>query len=329
MEEALEELWRNARIALPVLRVDLREVAPEISDVTSLSAPHRVADALLRDSMLEGTFFRLSAIGRSFTDSTARNASPIFRVCPTALVFGLWDSTGPKGGLGAKFERALVSEIVGVGSRLGVKTASRIDPTQIVTRAADVYEAAEPGEGWTHDPAAARKDPKGNPIKVKTGRVSEVNHSNIPPSIDDIAGGVTIDYACHTVVISIAALRKLYFDGHDTAARAVLAALGLLAVVAAQARGYDLRSRCLLVPQEGKALRFDAVRRDGNTQPLTVELESAIAVYRESVAQLPESLRFTTAPGEPLATLTPSPKLAYLIQKSRELAAAGADVQGA
>jgi TolB protein len=38
-----------------------------------------------------------------------------------------------------------------------------------------------------------------------------VNHSNIPPSIDAPAGGVTIDMATHTVVLSLAALRKLTF----------------------------------------------------------------------------------------------------------------------
>ena len=33
----------------------------------------------------------------------------------------IWDSTGPKGGLGAKFARVLTSEIVGIGASAGVK----------------------------------------------------------------------------------------------------------------------------------------------------------------------------------------------------------------
>ena len=76
--------------------------------VTSLTAPHRIADALLRDSLLNGELFRLSDIGKSFADASTKNATALFKVCPTGLVFGLWDSTGPKGGLGAKFQRALV-----------------------------------------------------------------------------------------------------------------------------------------------------------------------------------------------------------------------------
>jgi len=326
MEEALQALWADKRVTLPVLVVDFREVAPDVGIVTSLSAPHRVADALLRDSLLDGTLFRLSAIGRSFTDATVRNAGPLFRVCPTGLVFGLWDSTGPKGGMGAKFARALTSEIVGVGAERGVKTQSRIDPAGIVTKAAEVLQAKDPNERWTHDPVLA-KQVKGVPQKLGDGRVSEVNHSNVPPTIDLLAGGVTIDRAEHTVVLSFAALRKIGFGGGDLEARTVLAALGLLAVLAGEHRGHDLRSRCLLVPRKGYALALEAVARDGSTTPLALDMEGAIALYEAAVKALPAALRFESKPGEPLATLLPSPKLAHLVRKSRELAAAGADIE--
>ncbi len=326
MEEALQALWDDRRIALPVVVVDFSVVAPDIGSVTSLTAPHRIADALLRDSLIDGTLFRLSAIGKSFTDATARNAAALFKVCPTGLLFGLWDSTGPKGGLGFKVARALISEIVGVNAVAGAKTASRIDPTGIVTKAADVLEATDANERWTHDPALAKKDKSGKPTKLGDGRVSEVNHSNIPPTIDTLSGGVTIDHASHSVVLSLAALRKLSFGGEDVKARTVLAALGLLAVLASESRGHDLRSRCLLVPQEGKALRLEIVRRDGTTQPLSLDLDGAIELYNAAAQALPVALRFANKPGEPLATLTPSPKLAHLVIKSRELAATGADI---
>lgn len=327
MEEALQALWADERIALPVIAVNFSDVAPDVGVVTSLSAPHRVADALLRDSLIDGTLFRLSDIGRSFTDATAKNAAPLFKVCPTGLVFGLWDSTGPKGGLGAKFARALVSEIVGIGVASGVKTTSRIDPTGIITKAADILEAADPNERWTHDPKLAKTTKRGEPVKLGDGRVSEVNHSNIPPTIDNVAGGVTVDEASHTVVLSLAALRKLSFGGGDVEARTVLAALGLLAVLAADSRGHDLRSRCVLVPKEGKALSLHAVGRDGRTQQLSLDLERAILLYADAVAALPSRLRFSSKPGEPLATLTPSAKLAHLVKKSRELAATRSEVE--
>jgi CRISPR-associated protein Csb1 len=329
MEEALQALWADKRIALPVIAVDFTADAPDVGIVTSLSAPHRVADALLRDSLHEGKLFRLSEIGKSFTDATAKNATPLFRVCPTGLVFGIWDSTGPKGGLGSKFARALVSEIVGVGVAFGSKTSSRIDPTGIVTKAADVLQAADANEGWTHDPKLAAKDSKGVPLRKGDGKVSEVNHSNVPPTIDELGGGVTLDHAMHTVVLSLACLRKLSFGTDDVAARTVLAALGVLAVLAAEGRGHDLRSRCLLVPRAGHALKLEAVKRDGSTEALSVDLTTAIAIYADAVNALPDTLRFTSKPGEPLATLTPSPKLVHLVKKSRELAATGLEIEDA
>ena len=79
----------------------------DLGRITVLEAPHRLADAIFRDSLLEGTLFRLSEMGRAITDARPGNATEMFRYAPTALLFGQWDSTGPKGGLGSKFQRAL------------------------------------------------------------------------------------------------------------------------------------------------------------------------------------------------------------------------------
>ncbi len=325
MEEALQALWADRSIALPVVSVDFSSIAPEVGRVTSLSAPHRIADALLRDSLLNGQLFRLSDIGKSFTDASTKNATALFKVCPTGLVFGLWDSTGPKGGLGAKFQRALVSEIVGINAVAGSKTESRIDPLNILKKAADIYVAADEKERWTTDASKAKKE-NGEPVKFgKEGKPSEVNHGNVTPSIDSVGGGVTIDEARHTVVLSLASLRRLGFTTGAEEARTVLAALGLLSVLAAESRGHDLRSRCLLVPKKGSALRLEAVAQDGGATPLDLDLAGAIALYNEAVSKLPDGVRFDKPAGEALAELMPSPKLADLVKKSRELAVAEAD----
>lgn len=324
MEEALEALWAAGEIQLPVVSVDFSSVAPEVGRVTSLSAPHRIADALLRDSMLDGQLFRLSDIGRSFTDASTRNATALFKACPTGLVFGLWDSTGPKGGLGAKFQRALVSEIVGIHAVHGSKTSSRIDPLNIMKT--DVYVAADDDQQWTTSVDKAKRNDRGELIRFgKEGKPSELNHGNVTPGIDTVAGGVTIDEARHTVVLSIASLRRLGFASGAAQARTVLAALGLLAVLAAESRGHDLRSRCLLVPRQGGALKLEVVARDGSTTPIELNLAGAIALYNQAVSNLPEGMKFDTPAGEAIAQLQPSPKLADLVKKSRELAAAGAD----
>ena len=95
----------------------------------------------------------------------------------------------------------------------------------------------------------------------KTTRPSEINHGNVTPSITDPdtgPGGVTFREAVQTTVLSLTQIRKLRFpDGkgatsvdRDIAGRAVIGALGILAVTLHQEDGYQLRSRCQLVPVE-------------------------------------------------------------------------------
>src|SRR5690606_15482508 len=78
-------------------------------------APHRIFDAILRDSELDGVPFRKTEIGERIRAAKPHDASAILEASPTALLFGAWNSTGEGGGLGAKFARAIVSEIIGVG----------------------------------------------------------------------------------------------------------------------------------------------------------------------------------------------------------------------
>ena len=203
MELALLEAHRAKRVALPLLltRFDQDEL-PRKFTVSSLEAPHRVADALFRDSLLDGVIFRKSDTGRVLDTADIRNAAGLFGLCPTALVFGLWDSTGPRGGLGAKFQRALVSEIVGYDAVAGVKTSSRIDSAGIQKSAGPVFRT-ESG-GWTLSEDNAKKGKGGKPVLYKLGskgqevtydrekgndipdqgRPSVINHGNVTPDYD-------------------------------------------------------------------------------------------------------------------------------------------------
>jgi CRISPR-associated protein Csb1 len=67
-----------------------------IGKVTSLQVPHRLADAILRDSQIDGIDFRKSEKGKGLNTVSPTNATSLFALCPTALVFGMWDSTGPR-----------------------------------------------------------------------------------------------------------------------------------------------------------------------------------------------------------------------------------------
>jgi CRISPR-associated protein Csb1 len=339
IEEALLEAWRRSEITLPVIAVDFSNIdgLADLEQITSLQAPHRVADALLRDSVdAGGTPFRQTAAGKACTDARPNHATAMYRYCPTALLFGVWDSTGPRGGLGTKFQRVLVSEIVGYDVLAGVKTASRIDPTSIEKKAGPVFESKnEPGEWTSLEQEAAIEKGKPKLFSRKgagdKGTPAAINHGNIPPSIDHEAGGVTMSHAVHTVVLSLAGLRRLRFqqrtdgtplptgerDRAEAAARTVLAALGLAGIVYQRRNGYDLRSRSLLVA--GEPLTFEILRQDGG-DPVQVTLADPAALVREALeAAAAEGLAWESSP----VTLVPTPKLAHLIRESRKLKAAG------
>lgn len=340
-ELALLEAVRNGELALPLVSVDFRahEHVRDLDLLSSLEAPHRVYDAILRDSLLEGRAFRLSDPGRAITEATTRSAAALFHYNPATLLFGGWDSTGPKGGRGSKFERAITSEVVAVGISRGVKTGSRIDPVAIELKAATVLEA-EDDFGWTLDPDEAAKDEKNNPKPVKgggegpPGRPAHINHGNVTPSIDAKSGGVTADEIVATTVLSFVALRRLRFpvnhhgaaiDGAtrrelEGAARTALAALGLAATVLAFEDGFDLRSRCVLTPIAPQS--FELLRRSGGepTQ-FTLEHDEALALVAEATAAV-------AALGLPWMTdellLQPADRLVDLIERSRKLTEASA-----
>ncbi|NQW03513.1 MAG: type I-U CRISPR-associated protein Cas7 [Acidobacteria bacterium] len=339
IEEALLEGWRRQELSFPVISVDFRgaEGLGDLEQITSLQAPHRVADAILRDSVdANGTPFRQTSVGLACTDARPNHATAMFRYCPTALLFGVWDSTGPRGGLGAKFQRVLVSEIVGYDVVAGVKVGSRIDPLAIEKKAGPVFESKLDEGDWTSIAAeAAMENGSPKPFSRKgagdKGSPATINHGNIPPSIDHESGGVTMAYAVHTVVISLAGLRRLRFqqftnggpipagerDAAETAARTVLAALGLAGVVYQNRNGYDLRSRSLLVA--AAPLEFELLPNDGG--------EPTRFVVADVAQLLREASDLAAAAGlvweQSVVTLTPTPKLVHLVAKSRALKAAG------
>ncbi len=201
LQEALDHPNEKKRITIPVLKVDFSEWSPtgkkaegerfidDVGTITSLQVPHRLADAILRDSQTkDGKKFRESDKGKALNTVSQRNATALYQLCPTALIFGMWDSTGPKGGLGAKFERAMVSEVVGVGATFGVRTASRIDPLISKTKGIVLYEGEE---GWVLNKSEARKDnANGKEILVgKKGKVSEANLGNVTPAFAKYSKG--------------------------------------------------------------------------------------------------------------------------------------------
>ena len=331
-ELALLEGWELGELSFPVPYVDFGQ-EDEIGDIgklTVLEAPHRLADAIFRDSLLEGTLFRLSDVGRAITDAQPRNATALFRYSPTGLLFGMWDSTGPKGGLGSKFQRAYVSEIVGLNAEIGKKVRSRLDPLQIekLTSGERAFNHRDHAEVWTFERDQAELDKRGKPIYAsrgaetgEAGQPSKINHGNIPPSLDTNAGGVTISQAVQTTVISLAALRRLRFAGHrrsaEIAARTAVAALGVASIAYQHEMDYDLRSRCLLIPEHPP--RVELLGRDGSpAEVVTIERQVAKSI-------LDQASSYASNAGIGWETeemvMVPAPKLVELIKRSRALSA--------
>lgn len=333
-ELALLEGYEDGSLIFPVPYVDFSEYG-DITDykkLTVLEAPHRAADAIFRDSMLDGTLFRLSEIGLAITDATPRNATSLFRFSPTSLLFGLWDSTGPKGGSGSKFQRIYVSEIVGFDVSVGQKVGSRIDPLQIdrVSPEDRVFNSSDENEMWTTDEKNAKRDKKGNAEpasrgsgKGNPGQPSKINHGNIPPTIDAESGGVTISKGMQTTLISFAALRRLRFRDFDKnaeiAARTAIAALGVAAIAYQHNMDFDLRSRCLLVPTN--PLSLELLGRDGAPAEI-------FDIDRKTAAEIVSSAsKHAVKSGIGWDTkelrLVPAPKLIELIRRSRSQSASG------
>ena len=381
MEESLQQAVDAGRLKLPVIEVDFSPFFPgedqpdemqlldPVGKITSLQAPHRIADAILRDSIVkeDGKPFRTkneqdeSQYGQRIRRVSLQDATVLLELCPTALLFGVWDSTGPKGGLGAKFERSMVSEIIGINAVYGIRTSSRIDPLGIRSE----IEVWDDGKGgWTLENTGKKYGRN----KETQGKPSAANHSNIVPSFakyqkgaegrdplrpasveldyrvqtDDenligrnrfrsleiearqgaiAAGGVTIDRAEQTIVLSLPALRRLRFPVNgkmdrdvDNAAQTVLAALGLCAAALADEAGLDLRSRCLLYPEQDLTWTLLDRKSGGD---FVLPADDAVALFEGAVAAAKQAgLPWRE---EPLV-LQPSDELVKLVVKSQRLA---------
>lgn len=330
MEIAIKEIWTKNQIKLPVIETDFSGLGlpSEIGvnwKITTLDAPHRIADALFRDSVLEdGTPFRLSEYAERWGSAKPYNATPLLELCPTALLLGMWGSPKGPGGMGGKFARLIVSEIVGYKAYSGVRTSSRIDPAQITIAAGPLY--AEGNGSWTLDNPDGSLKKFGNKDKP-SGKPSEAGHGNIAPTIEKKGGGVTIERAVQTTVLSLTALRKLCFpiegtqsESVDIAVRAYLAALGILGATLVREHGCDLRSRCLLIPIN----EFKWGILGGPQLPVeefVLSPKDAVSIYHEAYQML-ENLGFNML-GK--LTLRPNDQLAKLVKKSQELTTSGQD----
>lgn len=309
-ELALKAAIERNKLSLPLVEVDFSAVTglrTPVENQTSLDVPHRLADAILRDSELpDGTRFSKSDYAKRWSRSNLWDATAVYEYCPTALVFGMWGSPEKPGGLGAKFERAYVSEIIAVDvERVEKRFGFRIDPL------------------GSSKNVGLKEKPDGS-FDVGTGktRPSELNHGNIP--FESTNAGIRCRYAEQATVISLGALRKLRFpvNGNETSAvneagRTVLAALALCAGVLSSEAGTSLRSRCQLVPESERV--WELIDKPG-AKARTYQLNG-----EEVIALLNAAVKAAEAAGlswmKQKLVLKPTKELAELVRQSQEAAA--------
>jgi CRISPR-associated protein Csb1 len=319
-EEVLLESFRSGRLGIPVFEMKI----PDHEAVTSLTAPHRVHDAILRDSSWDGKPFRESEHGKRLIAARSWNATAFFEYAPSVLLFGTWDSQGGGGVNTAKIARSLVSEVIAIDVEAGVRTSSRVDPLGIKL-VQNVIVKTEDSAQWRFTETADKK--------AKFMKPSEINHGNVTPSITNPEkgepGGVTFREAVQTTVLSLTQLRRLKFPDasgkssveRDAAGRAAISALGLFAVTLQQEEGYQLRSRCHLIPVERS--EFELIGRTSKeSEKFAVDSEMAEAALKDAVAAA-SKLGLTWHSG--LIELQPRPDLLKLVAHSDKAMAA---VQG-
>jgi CRISPR-associated protein Csb1 len=216
----------------------------------------------------------------------------------------------------------LTSEIIGLHAVPGHRTGSRIDPLGIERNTARIFQHET--DYWTLDSDQARRNERGESLLFGDGRPSEIGHGNVPPTIS-LPGGVTISEAVQTTVLSFIQLRWLRFpdaNSHSTferdiAGRAVLAALALYAVVLQREEGYDLRSRCLLLPRDHTTFEFvGPIATD--VEQFAIGPRAANELFNNAYAKaVAAGLRWQTG----LIELTPSAKLLELVRLNDATAA--------
>ncbi len=279
--EAALETHREV-LGLPEVSLDLSDLEPLPPHVprrlSSFRFPHRNADAYLRDAQVDGVEFIKTDIGRSIFDATTQNADALMEWFPQALLFGFWQSHLGKKGSQAKHARAWVSEIIGIQPAaddvrsLGLKG----DPLNLTVNEEKVVYDKNWHAVWDLE-SSGRKVAGANLEKKK---LSDIGHGQVPVTGDDASlSGVSFRTVVQQSTVSFAALRRVHTSVASAEARALLAAIGLVAHVGAFGRSFNLRSGCDLRPVNPEWIWLGA---SGDTQLEPLGFDDAVLLVHEA-----------------------------------------------
>ncbi len=276
LEAALKDLRTD--LGLPDVVLDLEDVDLPVHLPRRISAfdmPHRNADAYLRDATMEGKPFLGTATGRAIFTATADDPSALLEWMPQALLFGFWQSHLGKKRQQTKLARSWVSEIVGLDPAGGENKGRGLkgDPLNLsVSQGVVAGDDDETEWNWAE---AARKGGKSG------DSLAEIGHGQVP--VSGAPMGVSFADIEQTASLSFSGLRRISAGSPErsAAARALLAALGIVAHVHAFGRSFSLRSGCDLRPVDPRWVWLGRAA----DEPLDVaDIDKAKQVFADTVA---------------------------------------------
>ena len=281
-------------------------------DISILQLSHRIFDATLRDTEIEGKTFVESDIGKKIYGSDLLVAMrEVCRWSPASILLGGWCSH-VNNTRAFKFPRLFQSEVIAGLVSETERTSSKVDPLQIED-VVDIYcKNGEFGKPWSlkEDDLVSSNNGKSKKDKgkVEKKKASEIGHGPIPPS--KVSGGVSVSWIQDRFNLSLHRTFR-YNTGtpkEDQCVRAYLICLGLYMFLL-KSQTYDLRSGCgLRRKSPDTVFNYETYE---TLDPFRLNLEEAKELYEESLKSLPKDFIHKT----PLVVETTA-KLEELIRMS-------------
>ena len=271
IEAALVE--HRQQLGIPELILDLTDGAFDHlpahlpRQISSWKWPHRHADAYFIDSLIGDQPSHKHPLGDALFSATASEASALVSWFPQSLLFGFWQSHLGKKRAQTKHARAWVSEIVGWNPAASQDIESGEPSTRTLSTKGDPMNIGSDVK-VSHDDRdrfAGYKVVSGRPKEKE--RPSSLGHGQVPSS-DGRPSGVSFQRITQTSLVSFPLLRRVklgpgYSPQADTAARALLVALGLHGHDLAFGSAFHLRSGADLRPSSVTTVWLGG---DGDTQ---------------------------------------------------------------
>ena len=124
-EAALVAARNQGMIDFADVYIDLKDTEAGLERLSATEMPHRLSDAILRDSEVDGKPFGKSEFGKRILSATASDLTPIIEASPTTALFGCWFSQHNLA-RPLKIQRSVVSEIWAENAVLGKALAREL-----------------------------------------------------------------------------------------------------------------------------------------------------------------------------------------------------------